>query len=243
MKGLILNDFFCVKKFLIIYVRIFIVVLIVGSVLLLGTIHGNLKDADPHGELTDMLVGMFDLIIPLIAGLSVYALFEEVFFADKKGWSKYMFCLPVCDYRKVAARYIVATSTIVLSLVMFIGISAAFHSIAGSFTWKALGVPIAFYCVAVVLSYTGSAFLYWLGDKKKMGILTMSVYLIGGGGAVVYARTLEESVREEKLLEILNKIIDFTKDYWYLALIVTVVVIVLSYFVAVYAVKRREKFC
>ena len=183
MKGLLLHDYYSMKPQINLFIRVILMIFIIGLLLLLGMKYGNLKHLiEDDDEAYEMLVMTFDLFIPFICGFIPFFLIEYKLTKDtKSGWNKYCFSLPANDKARLGATYIISAIAAVIAFIACMLSSITFNVIAfpDDVGIHSLKVSFGVYFFAVTLSYIFIAAHHIIRSKTKLAILTFVVYIVG----------------------------------------------------------------
>jgi hypothetical protein len=246
MKGLILHEYYCTRKQIVLFIRALLIVFALCLLLLVGLVHGNLKEliATDDSALT-AINGAFDVVLPLFGGLSVLFFMGEKLVNDRKsGWNKYLSSLPVSDKVRVGANYIIAIFVMVGAVALITGFLFVCRTVAsdsGNLCLSSLKLPFVVFCISATLSFVYTAVEYVLSDKKKIAILGAALYAVMVTALILWLMT--EPSEEERQTQ-LAWLTDLFTEYYWLMPIILVIIIALSYAVSYIAVKRgREKMC
>ncbi|MCL2019227.1 MAG: ABC-2 transporter permease [Oscillospiraceae bacterium] len=247
LKGLLLYDFYCVKKVIVIFVRIFLITFVVGGLLLLSTDYGNLKVINEDKALTKALAGIMVLFAPMICGTGIYTFTNEKFLSNQKtGWNKYLFSLPVSDKLRVATTYAYALFLTFFTFFGTIVFTGSFYFIAGdlslgaTFAFAVMKLPIAISCIVAVFSYINIAISFIFKNAMRTLLFT------SGWGVLIlysaiYAQINEKSLENMELVDKLNEMLSFVLERMWLMPILLITSFVLSYIVSLIAIKWRDK--
>lgn len=242
MKGLIIHDYFCMKQRI---KSIFLILPLCSAFFLLiiaGATFGNLREMDPDGDITMLMSGIFNIFMPIFAGICAYILINEKFSADKKGWGQYMFTLPVSDKMRLGAVYAVGILVSLAAFAFTLTISALLLAATDKFEWGALWLPLGIYCAMLILAFIMVAAMYILKDKKKSTAFGFATYIVFALGFSLYLGR-EEEVGMERLFDAFDKASQFLSDYPWILLISLAAVAAASYSISLAAMKGREKIC
>jgi len=241
MKGLLIHDFYRMKKAAFTNNWILIWTFAVCIIILLGVRYGNLAPLDEDGDLLRVMIAVFDSVIPLFAGLNFYTLIFAKFGEDLKGWNKYLFSLPVSDKKRVGSVYIVSTALSLVSLAVALCFSVTGHIIAGNLSGSVLVMPVMIYSLIIVFSYIMVSVLYIFKNIMKTVIFGIILYFALSFIFVILAGLGDPG--ELIIGAFINMSAFFTRYPW------TIIVILgataaLSYIVSLTAINnRREKLC
>jgi len=241
MKGLLIHDFYRMKRVILTQFNILFFTFIVCLIILLGVKYGNLSPADTDGEFSRALTIIFDAAIPLFAGLSFYVLIFDKFGNDLKGWNKYMFSLPVSDKKRVGSVFVITITASFVSLAIVLAFSAAGHAVAGDLNAKALILPIVIFSLLSTFSCIMVTVLYILKSRTKTVAFGIILYFVISFGFFLLS-LYDDS--DELIVKAIQVIVDFFANYlWTLAIIVPAMT-ALTYFISLAAInKRRDKLC
>lgn len=239
MTGLMMKEYYHVRKALLTFLIGILAFSAFGFLLLLSTKIGNLKDMDSD-ELT-LLLYFFDILIPFASAFAGGIIVSDVLDLDKKcNWNKYMYSLPIKEWAAVGAKFLIALLASTISLIIVFGISVLYHVINEDFTFKTLGLPFMCFGAMFAISFIILAAGYVLQSKVKVAIFGGTLFMTGYVSFAVYISNTSSEV------ELFSKFADIKKfvtdnRYWLPVIICTV--IMLSYLVSIKAMGRREKLC
>jgi len=242
MKGLLIHDFYRMKRVILTQFNILFFFSIICLIILLGVKYGNLSVADAGGDFSAMLAFIFVVIIPLFAGLSFYTLIFDKFGNDLKGWNKYMFSLPVSNKMRLGSTFIIAAAASFVFLLLVLGFSVITYTIAGRLiNYYILIEPIMFFCLSNVFSCIMVGALYILKSKAKTVAFGIILYVGISFGFVLFSLSGDLG---ELIISVLSEIMTFFWNHpWMLAVSIAGGG-VLSYFISLAAInKRRDKLC
>jgi len=242
MKGIILNDFYSLKKMFFSFVRGLLIFFAIGIVILMGIKYGNISKIDQDGFIASSIISMFDNLFPFAAGMFAYSFPDACFDNDKKsGWNKYLFSLPGTDAQKIGSRYIIMTAVSSALYVFVTAETAVFHAAAGDFSAGVLNKPLAIYCASVAFGFVMTCVLYAVQDKRKMMAIWMVLWLILCAVGIFTTNLIGEDIVQQAAVDLLNR--EITVQWLWLFAVILVAVIAASFAVSVQAVKRRDRLC
>ena len=252
MKGLLIKDYYCLKKSLRSFLLLTIGVIIIGVMFALSMQHGNMAveaaEMAEKSRLNDATVfDMFRIavwlviVIPMAFVGNVVDCFKEDMRAD---FGKLLFSLPVSSKEIVGARYLVC---MLYGLVSFVGatITALFISGAsGEYPFSEL-MSVAVIFGSVMLAYLSivMCFIYQLGVKYADYIQAAPI-LLAIVGIGIFASKKMSAMEKEALNPMVDNMWDNVKAFvlgnaW-IFLMITVVFLVITYFASVKIVEKRR---
>lgn len=254
MKGLLIKDYYCLKKSLRSFLLLTIGVIIIGVMFALSMQHGNMavvaaETAKEAGFNEATVFDMFRIavwlviVIPMAFVGNVVDCFKEDMRAD---FGKQLFSLPVSAKEIVGARYLVC---MLYGFVSFVGatITALFISGASSeYPFSEL-MSVAVIFGSVMLAYLSfvMCFIYLLGVKHADYIQAAPILLVMVGIGIFASKkmfTMEEEVLTSMMENMWGNVKGFVTGKAWIFLLVAVVFLVITYFASVKIVeKRREK--
>jgi hypothetical protein len=188
---------------------------------------------------------MFIIAMPVYSGLVGYILIGVKFSAGKKGWNKYSFSLPVSNFKRIGAGYIIAAIVSFTAFLMTLGMTLILKIVIGNFiqTYELVFMLAIF---SNMLSYILIAALYAL--KSKWKVMAYGLVLLSLLGIDIFIDIQTGSLGyTSAALIVINWIIN-TVSYMlshkpHLILLAVPAVAMASLSVALLAVRWRDDLC
>ncbi len=255
MKGLLIKDFYCLRKQLTTYAFIIVGVMVISILFVLsykfGNMHVEFQDMVDSGQnseefITEMAtyaILMF-MLLPIACTGDIASLFTD---DENASFYKVASSLPVSINKRVASRFFSGIAFIVIGAVVDFVMTVVLSRLTDVISFgEFMGVIISF--GSLMLMYISMLILciYLLGKGKSTyaGLIPM---LIGGVLWVlinldkiryVFDAELEET--EEAMVDLMQGTIDFIKYKSYVLLIIAILVSLVSYVLAVCVAKRKR---
>lgn len=257
MKGLIIKDYYCMKKTIRMIALVSVITIFLAIMFTLSTKYGNVakgiaKTAEKMAGNDSMIpeevflsvyryVIWIVLLIPMAYIANVIDCFEE---DSRAGFAKVLFSMPVSTKEIVGARY--------LSVLLYAFVGCVVSLIAAGCVSLASDYLQFIYMVSVIFTFLGSLlffvagqmmFLYWLGVKYKEFIF------IGEGVAVViilfpWIKSWWQGVQKiagvDAMTVILDSFNDFLTTKGIYIFLTAIVAYAISYICSVQIVKKRR---
>ena len=252
MKGLLIKDFFCLKKQLVNYGFIIVGVIVISVMFVLSYNFGNIHagfaqvmESEQYNETTVMRIArsamLMFMLIPLACTADVVNLFTD---DEKASFYKVAASFPVSVGKKVACRFIAAylfiavgvavdvLMTVILSLMTDIISLGMFCSVIVSFA----SLILMYISIFILLAY--------LMGSKKITYASVIPLLIG---VAVYAAAnfgklndFIAGVNDNALIELYDQATEFIFHKSYILLIAAIIISGISYFAAVYIAGKKR---
>lgn len=252
MKGLLIKDYYCLKKSLRSFLVLTIGVIIIGVMFAFSMQYGNMATA-AAGTAVEAGVDestMFDMfriavwlviIIPMAFVGNVVDCFKADMSAD---FGKQLFSLPVTSKEIVGARYL---ACIIYALVSFVGAMITAFCISGASEQYPLAELLSVVTIfgAVMLSYLCivMCLIYLIGTKYADYIQATPI-LIVLVGAVVFSNVkmmnMQEAEMDALMANMWGNVKGFVTQNAGIFLLVAIVVLVVTYFASVQIVEKRR---
>lgn len=252
MKGLLIKDYYCMKKSLKSFLALTIGVILIGIMFAISMEHGNMKIAAAG---TAVEAGMdeatvFDMfrvavwlviIIPMAFVGNVVNCFKADMRAD---FGKQLFSLPVSSKQIVGARYL---ACIIYALVSFVGSTITALCISGASEQypfsELLSVAILFGSIMIIYLCIVMCLVYLIGVKYADYIQSAPI-LIVLVVAVIFTNVKMMNMAEEELDALMTNMWGTVKGFMTqnvgIFLLVAVVILVITYFASVQIVEKRR---
>ncbi len=252
MKGLLIKDFFCLKKQLINYLFVIVGVIVVSILFVLsynfGNIHAQFTQLIDSGESTEAGVTMIAsnvlllfMLIPIACTGDITNLITD---DEKASFYKVASALPVSVSIRVASRFLAGYLFIAIGVVVDVIMSMVISSLTGIISLeKFCGVVISFASIMILYVSLFLLLVYVLGKGKTTyaGVIPLLA------GVIVYGWVHFDRLRaflmdnnDDALMEIYQRTTGFMFYRSYLLLLAAVVVSFAAYTAAVWIAKRKR---
>lgn len=252
MKGLLIKDFFCLKKQLINYGFIIAGVIVISVMFVLsynfGNIHAGFTEMVDSGQNTGESITIIAsnamllfMLIPIACTGDITNLVIE---DEKASFYKVASALPVSVGRRVACRFMAGYLFIVLGAAVDLILSVILSSLTDVISLeKYCGVIITFASVMMVYISLFILFTYILGKGKTIYANILPL-LIGLLVCICVSfnkiKAFLTDTDDNALMDLYNRTTDFMFYRSYILLIVAIIISGSAYFAAVYIAKRKR---
>lgn len=252
MKGLLIKDFFCLKKQLINYLFVIVGVIVVSILFVLsykfGNIHAQFQGLIDSGQSTKAGVTMIAsnalllfMLIPIACTGDITNLIMD---DEKASFYKVASILPIPISRRVACRFIAGYLFIAIGVAVDLIMSIILSSLTGIISLdKFCGVIISFASIMMMYVSLFLVLVYVLGKGRTTYAsvipLLAGVVLYGGVNYDRLTAFLTDS-DDNALMELYRRTTAFLFYRSYLLLIAAVVLSGGAYLAAVFIAKRKR---
>lgn len=252
MKGLLIKDFFCLKKQLINYGFIIAGVIVISVMFVLsynfGNIHAGFTEMVDSGQNTGESITIIAsnamllfMLIPIACTGDITNLVIE---DEKASFYKVASALPVSVGRRVACRFMAGYLFIVLGAAVDLILSVILSSLTDVISLeKYCGVIITFASVMMVYISLFILFTYILGKGKTIYANILPL-LIGLLVCICVSfnkiKAFLTDTDDNALMDLYNRTTDFMFYRSYILLIAAIIISGSAYFAAVYIAKRKR---
>lgn len=252
MRGLLIKDFYCLKKQLINYLFVIVGVIVVSILFVLsynfGNIHAQFTRLIDSGESSEAGVTMIAssallllMLIPIACTGDITNLITD---DEKASFNKIASALPVSIGRRVASRFLAGYLFIVIGAAVDLVMSIVISSLTGIISLgKFCGVIISFASIMMMYSSLFLLLAYALG-KGKTAYAGAAPLL---AGVVAYGRIHFDRLRaflmdndDDALMEIYQRTTEFMFCRSYLLLLAAIIISVGAYAAAVFIAKKKR---
>lgn len=252
MKGLLIKDFYCLKKQLINYLFVIVGVIVVSILFVLsynfGNIHAQFTQLIDSGESSEagvtMIAGnalLLCMLIPIACTGDITNLITD---DEKASFYKVASALPISIGRRVASRFIAGYLFIAIGVAVDLVMSIVISSLTGIISLgKFCGVIISFASIMMLYVSLFLLLVYVLG-KGKTTYAGVAPILAGVG---LYGWANFDRLRaflmdndDAALMEIYQRTTGFMYYRSYLLLLAAVVVSFAAYTAAIWIAKRKR---
>lgn len=252
MRGLLIKDFYCLKKQLINYLFVIAGVIVVSILFVLsynfGNIHAQFTRLIDSGESSEAGVTMIAssallllMLIPIACTGDITNLITD---DEKASFYKVASALPVSIGRRVACRFIAGYLFIVIGVAVDLVMSIVISSLTGIISLeKFCGIIISFASIMMLYSSLFLLLAYVLG-KGKTAYAGAAPLL---AGVVAYGWIHFDRLRaflmdndDDALMEIYQRTTGFMFYRWYLLLFAAIIISAGAYAAAVFIAKKKR---
>lgn len=252
MKGLLIKDFFCLKKQLINYLFVIVGVIVISILFVLsynfGNIHAQFQELIDSGQSTEASVTMIAsnaLLLFMLLPIACTGDITNLIMDDEKAsFYKVASVLPMPISRRVACRFIAGYLFIAIGVAVDLIMSIILSSLTGIISLdKFCGVIISFASIMMLYVSLFLLLVYVLGKGKTTyaGVVPLLA------GVAVYGWVHFDRLRaflmdndDDALMEIYQRTTEFMFYRSYLLLLAAVVVSFAAYIAAVWIAKRKR---
>lgn len=252
MKGLLIKDFFCLKKQLINYGFIIAGVIVISVMFVLsynfGNIHAGFTEMVDSGQNTGESITIIAsnamllfMLIPIACTGDITNLVIE---DEKASFYKVASALPVSVGRRVACRFMAGYLFIVLGAAVDLILSVILSSLTDVISLeKYCGVIITFASVMMVYISLFILFTYILGKGKTIYANILPL-LIGLLVCICVSfnkiKAFLTDTDDNAMIDLYNRTTDFMFYRSYILLIAAIIISGSAYFATVYIAKRKR---
>lgn len=252
MKGLLIKDYYCLKKSLKSFLGLTIGVIIIGIMFAISMEHGNMamvaaETAVQAGVDEATAFDMFRIAVWLviIIPMAFVGNVVDCFKADMRAdFGKQLFSLPVDSKQIVAARYL---TCIIYALVSFVGATITAICISGASEQypfsELMSVLVLFGSITMIYLCIVMCLIYLIGVKYADYIQSAPL-LIVMIIAVIFSDVKMMNMSEAELDSLMENMWDTVKGFMTqnvgIFLLVAVVILVITYFASVKIVEKRR---
>lgn len=252
MRGLLIKDFFCLKKQLINYAFIIVGVVVISVLFVLsynfGNIHTGIVEMIDSGEGTDADVAriasvalLFFMLIPIACTGDITNLISD---DENASFYKVAAALPVSIRKRVACRFITGYLFIAIGVAVDFVMTIVLSSLTNIISFgKFCGVIVSFASIMVMYISLFILFVYLLGKGSTIYANLIPLFI----GVVIYAAVNFDRLKgfiagsdESALSDLYNQTTGFMFHKSYILLIVAVIISGGAYFAAVYIAGRKR---
>lgn len=252
MKGLLIKDYYCMKKSLKSFLALTIGVILIGIMFAISMEHGNMAiaAAGTAAEAGMDEATVFDMFrvavwLVIIIPMAFVGNVVDCFKADMRAdFGKQLFSLPVSSKQIVGARYL---ACIIYALVSFVGATITARCISGASEQypfsELLSVAILFGSIMIIYLCIVMCLVYLIGVKYADYIQSAPI-LIVLVVAVIFTNVKMMNMAEEELDALMTNMWGTVKGFMTqnvgIFLLVAVVILVITYFASVQIVEKRR---
>lgn len=252
MKGLLIKDFFCLKKQLINYGFIIVGVIVISIMFVLsynfGNIHTGFTEMIDSGQNTQaditMIAGnalLLFMLIPIACTGDITTLITD---DENASFYKVASSLPVSVGRRVASRFIAGYLFIAIGVAVDFVMTVILSSLTNIISFeKFCGVIITFASIMMMYISLFILFVYILGKGKTT--YANVIPLLAGIAAYICAnfnklKAILLDSDDSALTDLYNRTTEFMFHKSYILLIAALIISGGAYFAAVYIAERKR---
>ncbi len=252
MKGLLIKDYYCLKKSLKSFLALTIGVILIGIMFAISMEHGNMKIAAAETAVQSGVdeATAFDMFrvavwLVIIIPMAFVGNVVDCFKADMRAdFGKQLFSLPVSSKQIVAARYL---TCIIYALVSFVGATITAICISGASEQypfsELMSVTVLFGSVMMIYLCIVMCLIYLIGVKYADYIQSAPL-LIVMIIAMVFSNVKMMNMSEAELDSLMENMWGTVKGFITqnvgVFMLVAVVILVITYFASVQIVEKRR---
>lgn len=248
MRGLLIKDFFCLKKQLINYGFIIVGVVVISIMFVLsynfGNIHAGFAEMVDSGQNTEADIGqiarnamLLFMLIPIACAADLSHLFTD---DENASFYKVAAAFPVSIGKRVACRFMAGYLFIAIGVAVDLIMTVILSSLTDIISFgKFCGVIVTF--ASFILMYVSMVILlvYFLGSGK---ITYANVIPLLIGAAVCWNKLKDfmTGVNDNGLSELYDQVTEFMFHRSYIMFIAAIIVSVAAYLASVYIAGRKR---
>ncbi len=249
MKGLLIKDFFCLKRQLFTFICICVGVLLVSVLVLISSEHGNLAngfqnmiaDGDLTAEQVETLM-QYCMIFVLLIPMAFTGNVADVFLDDRNAsFQKLAGALPISVAKRVASRYITGLS---FTMVGFLMDTIIIFVLSGLTEFMAFadffGAIASFASFMIIYLALFILFEYLLGVDRISIAQILPVILVGAALIIPHIREIGAIFLEENAALNIQAIPEFLMHKSYIPACAAIVILVGSYGISVRIAERKR---
>lgn len=255
MRGLLIKDFFCLKKQLTTYAFIIAGVIAVSIMFVLsyrfGNIHAGFLEMVESGESTQtevVSIASAALLLFMMLPIACTGDIGNLFLDDEKAsFYKVASSLPISVRKRVACRFIAGILFIAIGFLVDLIMTLILSSLTDVISFQEfLGVMVSFASIMLMYISLLILFMYLLGNKKNT-YASVFVLLIG---LVVYVLINWNKIRvivfrsdDSAIMDVYYGTVDFIEHRFYILFLFSLLVLSSSYMMAVKIANRKRGVC
>lgn len=252
MKGLLIKDFFCLKKQLVNYGFIIVGVIVISVMFILsynfGNIHAGfvqIMESEQNNETYVMRIArsamLTFMLMPLACTADVVNLFTD---DEKASFYKVAASFPVSVGKRVACRFIAAYSFIAIGVAVDVLMTVILSFMTDIISFGMFCNVIVSFASLILMYISIFILLAYLMGSEKITYVAVIPLLIGVAVYVVANfRKINDfitGVNDGALIELYDQATDFIFHKSYILFIAAVIISGVSYFAAVYTAGRKR---
>ncbi|MCM1186955.1 MAG: ABC-2 transporter permease [Lachnoclostridium sp.] len=252
MKGLLIKDFFCLKKQLTNYVFIIVGVIVISILFVLSYNFGNIHagfmemvESNQNAESDITLIARSALLLFMMIPIACTGDITNLFTDDENAsFYKIASALPISIGKRVACRFLAGYLFIAIGMVVDFILTIILSSLTDIISFgKFCGVIVTFSSVMLMYISLLILLMYILGNGKSTYAGTIPLFL----GAAVYVlanfdkfKAVMTGSNENALLDLYKQTTDFIFYKSYILFIAAVILSGGAYLAAVQTAKRKR---
>lgn len=252
MKGLIIKDFYCLKKRLINYGFILVGVVAISIMFVLsyqfGNIHTGIMDMVDSNEITHTQIVKIASMALLLFMLVPIACTGDVtsLFLDDAGASFYKLAaaMPISTNKRVASRYITSLLLIGIGVLVDVLMVVVISQVTDLISfWHFCGIIVSFSSLMVIYISMVITLMYLCGHTAATyaGMVPLGVFVVVGVAAnIKNLKAFWVGEDDDAIFEIYNNLMDFTQDKLYILFIAALIIAAVSYVVSVILADKKK---
>ncbi|MBD5488940.1 MAG: hypothetical protein HDR13_09135 [Lachnospiraceae bacterium] len=252
MKGLLIKDFYCLKKQLINYVFIIVGVIVISIMFVLsynfGNIHAGFAEMVDSGQNTEADIGqiarssmLLFMLIPMACAADLSHLFTD---DENASFYKVAAAFPVSPGKRVACRFIAGYLYIAIGVAVDLIMTIILSSLTDIISFgKFCGVIVTFSSCMLMYISMFILLVYFLGNGRITYANVIPLLI----GAAVFAlanfdkvKDFMTGVNDNALLELYDQVTAFMFQRSYILFIAAIIVSGAAYLAAVYIAGRKR---
>ena len=252
MKGLLIKDFFCLKKQLINYGFIIVGVIVISVMFILSYNFGNIHDgfaqimkSGQNNETSVMRIARSAMLIFMLMPLACTADVVNLFTDDEKAsFYKVAASFPVSVGKRVACRFIAAYLFIVIGVAVDVLMTVILSFMTDIISFGMFCSVIVSFASLILMYVSIFILLAYLMGSEKITYAAVITLLIG---VVVYAAAnfgklndFITGVDDGALIELYDQATEFIFHKSHILFIAAIIISGVSYFAAVYIAGRKR---
>ena len=252
MRGLLIKDFFCLKKQLVNYGFIIVGVIVISIMFVLsynfGNIHAGFEQIMKSGQNSEtdvMRIARSAMLIFMLMPLACTADVVNLFMDDEKAsFYKVAASFPVSIAKRVACRFITGFLFIVIGVAVDIIMTVILSFMTDIISFGMFcGVIISY--ASLMLMYISLCILsaYFLGNEKNTYISVIPLLIGAAAYAAVNFDKLNDfitGVNDGALLELYDQAVDIIFHKSYILFIAAIIISCECFFVSIYIAGRKR---
>ena len=255
MRGLIIKDFYCLKKQIITFCVTLLAVVILSIMFVLSSRYGNIatgyQEMVAEGEMSatniptiSKYVVLIFMLIPIACTGDITSIFED----DRNAsFAKLAYSFPISIKKRVACRFILGIFFIGIGVITDIVLTFVLASLTDYISVRHFCGGIITFASIMLIFISFIIFVMYLSGGKKINVsnYVTAVVIVLFALFFVYARTkvdfgADEAVMSKQLTTFYMGIVDTIFDKSYVFAIVAMLIATASYFGSVAVAKRKR---
>ena len=245
MKGLLLREFYLGRKYYILSLLMFLLVMTISLLVNLSTICGNLSrlPEDSVFQINENALTMLKILPYLVIFIS-FCTDGGVTFSDyKTNWMKYCGTTPMSEKKIVIVKFAAKMITLAAAFILCIIYTAVLGGITSTrFTFSAFKNLFMIFSLAVLFSYIFLTLSIGYKDKNAVTIRLIAIFAALYIPCMIYMVTFMNNSSEEDVFSgVVMPLIDKFKSIVFpLSPVIIILSVAVCYLLSVRFMKRRE---